>query len=262
MTTKTAFRLATPDRWSQVMAEGRFTGDPHDVADGFIHLSAADQVEGTLIKHYNDHERLLLVEIDLTALGETVKWEKSRGGALFPHVYGEIPASAVRGLRHVRRNEEGDWILPSEHGEPLMSHDLATRLLHGLDPETAHRLGIQGLKLGLGPRQFSRDPDILHTRLAGLDLPNPVGLAAGFDKNAETPDALLAADFGFVECGAVTPPAQDGKPKPRIFRLEEDRAVINRMGFPNHGPDPFKAPLRPPVRSQGRGWGQSGCQSG
>ncbi len=114
MTIKTAFRLATPDRWSQVMAEGRFTGDPHDVADGFIHLSAADQVEGTLIKHYNDHERLLLVEIDLTALGETVKWEKSRGGALFPHVYGEIPASAVRGLRHVRRNEEGDWVLPAD----------------------------------------------------------------------------------------------------------------------------------------------------
>jgi len=130
-----------------------------------------------------------------------------------------------------------------------MIHDLATRLLHGFDPETAHRLGIQGLKLGLGPRQFSRDPDILHTRLAGLDLPNPVGLAAGFDKNAETPDALLAAGFGFVECGAVTPRAQDGKPKPRIFRLEEDRAVINRMGFPNQGLDLFKARL---ARRSGR----------
>ncbi|WP_297736554.1 quinone-dependent dihydroorotate dehydrogenase [uncultured Maricaulis sp.] len=124
-----------------------------------------------------------------------------------------------------------------------MIHDLATRLLHGFDPETAHRLGVQGLKLGLGPRQFSRDPDILHTRLAGLDLPNPVGLAAGFDKNAEAPDALLAAGFGFVECGAVTPRAQDGKPKPRIFRLDEDKAVINRMGFPNQGLDLFQARL-------------------
>ncbi|WP_291843929.1 DUF952 domain-containing protein [Maricaulis sp.] len=114
MTTRTAYRLATIDRWSQVMAEGRFTGDPHDVADGFIHLSAADQVEGTLIKHYDSHERLLLVEIDLEALGGSVKWEKSRGGALFPHVYGAIPASVVRGIRHVRRNEEGDWILPSD----------------------------------------------------------------------------------------------------------------------------------------------------
>ena len=114
MTRRIAYRLATPERWSEVMAEGRFTGDPHDIADGFIHLSAADQVEGTLVKHYNDHDRLLLVEIDLDALGDSVKWEQSRGGAEFPHVYGEIPASAMRGLRHVRRNEEGDWILPAE----------------------------------------------------------------------------------------------------------------------------------------------------
>ena len=114
MMIKTAYRLATPERWSEVMAEGRFTGDPHDTADGFIHLSAIDQVEGTLIKHYNDHPRLLLVEIDLEALGDTVKCEKSRGGALFPHVYGEIPASAVRGMRHVRRNEDGDWVLPAD----------------------------------------------------------------------------------------------------------------------------------------------------
>ncbi|MFT6461612.1 MAG: dihydroorotate dehydrogenase, partial [Maricaulis maris] len=116
-----------------------------------------------------------------------------------------------------------------------MIHDLATRMLHGLDPETAHRVGILGLKAGLGPRQFRPDPAILRTRLVGLDLPNPVGLAAGFDKNAEAPDALLAAGFGFVECGAVTPLAQDGKPRPRIFRLDADRAVINRMGFPNQG---------------------------
>ena len=124
-----------------------------------------------------------------------------------------------------------------------MIHDLATRLLHGLDPETAHRMGMKGLKAGLGPRQFGRDPDILRTRLAGLDLPNPVGLAAGFDKNAEAPDALLAAGFGFVECGAVTPRAQDGKPRPRVFRLDEDRAIINRMGFPNQGLNRFRARL-------------------
>ena len=114
MTPTKAFRLANPERWAAAMMEGRFTGDPHDVADGFIHLSAAAQVEGTLVKHYNEHERLLLVEIDLEALGDTVKWEVSRGGETFPHVYGEIPASAVRGLRHVRRNEDGDWVLPSD----------------------------------------------------------------------------------------------------------------------------------------------------
>lgn len=116
MTAGIAYRLAVPERWAEAMAAGEFAGDPHDVADGFIHLSAANQVEGTLVKHYNEHPRLLLVEIDLGALGDAVKWEKSRGGELFPHVYGTIPSSAVRGLRHVRRNEEGDWVLPADLG--------------------------------------------------------------------------------------------------------------------------------------------------
>lgn len=125
-----------------------------------------------------------------------------------------------------------------------MMHDQMTRFLRGLDPERAHRLGIIGLRLGLGPRQRGEDPACLRTSIAGMDVPNPIGLAAGFDKNAEAPDALLAIGFGFVECGAVTPRAQDGKPRPRIFRLEEDRAVINRMGFPNEGLDLFADRLR------------------
>lgn len=131
-----------------------------------------------------------------------------------------------------------------------MVHDFATRALHGIDPERAHRAGMLGLKLGLGPRQMRPDPPVLATRLAGLDLPNPIGLAAGFDKHAEAPDALLAAGFGFVECGAVTPRAQAGKPRPRIFRLDADRAVINRMGFPSQGLDVFQARLE---RRAGRG---------
>lgn len=129
-------------------------------------------------------------------------------------------------------------------------HDLIARALHVFEPEMAHRCGILGLKAGLGPRQLRADNAMLATRVAGLDLPNPVGLAAGFDKNAEAPDALLAAGFGFVELGAVTPRAQDGKPRPRIFRLSSDKAVINRMGFPNRGLDAFEARLR---RRQGRG---------
>ncbi|WP_300544469.1 quinone-dependent dihydroorotate dehydrogenase [Maricaulis sp.] len=124
-----------------------------------------------------------------------------------------------------------------------MLHDIATRALRGVDPERAHRLGIWGLKLGLGPRVVGPDDPCLSTTLAGLDLPNPVGLAAGFDKNAEAPDALLRMGFGFVECGAVTPRPQAGKARPRIFRLEEDEAVINRMGFPNQGLDRFRARL-------------------
>jgi len=132
----------------------------------------------------------------------------------------------------------------------VVIHDLIARALHVFEPETAHRFGVLGLKAGLGPRQIWRDHPMLATSIAGLDLPNPLGLAAGFDKNADAPDALLAAGFGFVELGAVTPRPQDGKPRPRIFRLASDRAVINRMGFPNQGLDQFEARLR---RRQGRG---------
>ena len=107
--------------------------------------------------------------------------------------------------------------------------------LRKLDPETAHGLAIKALKAGLaggkGPVQSAR----LGTTLAGLDLPNPVGLAAGFDKNAETLDPLCRAGFGFIEVGAATPRPQPGNPRPRLFRLTEDRAAINRFGFNNQG---------------------------
>ncbi len=117
-------------------------------------------------------------------------------------------------------------------------HALATRALHLLDPEDAHGLTLKALGLGLGPRAPAPDP-ILATRLAGLDLPTCLGLAAGFDKNAEVFGPMLAAGFGFVECGTVTPLAQAGNPRPRLFRLSEDQAVINRMGFNNEGLEPF-----------------------
>ncbi|WP_168072342.1 quinone-dependent dihydroorotate dehydrogenase [Caulobacter sp. SSI4214] len=132
----------------------------------------------------------------------------------------------------------------------MSAHDLAARALHVLDPEEAHGWAIRGLKWGLGPRDSGPDDPILAVKLAGLDLPNCVGLAAGFDKNAEVPDAMLAAGFGFVEAGTVTPLAQAGNPRPRLFRLTEDQAVINRMGFNNGGLEPFARRLS--VR-QGRG---------
>ncbi len=128
-------------------------------------------------------------------------------------------------------------------------HDLAAGALRTLDPETAHRLTLKGLKLGLGPRAPGRDDPILASTLAGLKLPNPIGLAAGFDKDAEVPDAMLAAGFGWVECGSVTPLAQEGNPRPRLVRLTQDRAVINRMGFNNGGLEPFAARLE---RRRGR----------
>jgi dihydroorotate dehydrogenase len=118
-------------------------------------------------------------------------------------------------------------------------HDISTRALRLIEPETAHHAALLGLRAGLGPRARPDRWPRLRTTLAGLDLPNPIGMAAGFDKNCEAPDALLASGFGFVECGTVTPQAQEGNPRPRIFRLSEDRAVINRLGFNNQGLDDF-----------------------
>lgn len=108
-----------------------------------------------------------------------------------------------------------------------------------LEPERAHEAALAGLRVGLGPRVRADKFPRLKTTLAGLDLPNPIGMAAGFDKNCEAPDALLKCGFGFVECGTVTPRAQEGNPRPRIFRLSEDRSVINRLGFNNKGLDAY-----------------------
>ncbi len=124
-----------------------------------------------------------------------------------------------------------------------MLQDLAARALHALDAEDAHTAAIRGLKAGLGPREDGPDDPCLAVELKGLQLKNCIGLAAGFDKNAEAPDAMLAAGFGFVECGTVTPLPQEGNPRPRLFRLTEDRAVINRMGFNNQGLEAFAARL-------------------
>ena len=107
--------------------------------------------------------------------------------------------------------------------------------LHRLDPETAHGLSLKALSTGLVPLPGAFTTPRLRTRLAGLDLPNPVGLAAGYDKNAEAVGPLTHAGFGFVEIGAATPLAQPGNPRPRLFRLPEDQAVINRFGFNNDG---------------------------
>lgn len=92
---KTAFKILTSAQWAQFEADGVFHGAPIDIADGFIHLSAADQVQGTLDKHFAGQTDLVLAEIDLDALGYLVKWEISRGNALFPHIYGPLPKTAV-----------------------------------------------------------------------------------------------------------------------------------------------------------------------
>lgn len=112
---------------------------------------------------------------------------------------------------------------------------LALAGLRRLDPEQAHGLALAALRAGLGPRRAAATSPRLRVALAGLHLPNPLGLAAGFDKNAVALPGLLAAGFGFVEVGAATPLPQPGNPRPRLFRLAEDRAAINRFGFNNDG---------------------------
>jgi dihydroorotate dehydrogenase len=111
---------------------------------------------------------------------------------------------------------------------------LARPLLYALDPEDAHRLAIRMLQIAPIPPPLADDKR-LAVRVFGLNFPNPIGLAAGFDKNAEAPDALLRAGFGFVEVGTITPLPQPGNPRPRLFRLDGDQAIINRLGFNSDG---------------------------
>ncbi len=122
-------------------------------------------------------------------------------------------------------------------------YKMGTAAMRMLPAERAHKTTLKALKAGLGPSPVITASPELITEVGCLTLPNPVGLAAGFDKDCDVPDAMLAAGFGFVECGTVTPRPQVGNPKPRLFRLTEDQAVINRMGFNNGGLDNFKARL-------------------
>ena len=124
-----------------------------------------------------------------------------------------------------------------------MLERLGLLALHRLDPERAHGLALSALRMGFGPSTGPFTSQRLATSLAGLPLRNPIGLAAGFDKNATAVAPLMRAGFGFLEVGAATPRPQPGNPKPRMFRLSEDRAVINRFGFNNDGMQAIDARL-------------------
>ncbi|MDA9153189.1 quinone-dependent dihydroorotate dehydrogenase [Candidatus Pelagibacter sp.] len=119
-------------------------------------------------------------------------------------------------------------------------------LLFKVDPEKAHTLAIKSLKFNLIPNVFEqhKNDSIFQTKIFGKDLDNPIGMAAGFDKNAEVYNALFKLGFGFVEVGTITPLKQYGNPKPRVFRLVEDEALINRLGFNNHGAEIVKDRIR------------------
>jgi len=122
--------------------------------------------------------------------------------------------------------------------------DLARPALLAFDPERAHKMSIQALEKGLHPRDTRPDEQSLTVTVAGLTFSNPVGIAAGYDKDARVPDAILAMGCGFAEIGTVTPKPQGGNPQPRVFRLIRDRAVINRLGFNNEGHAAALARLR------------------
>lgn len=124
-------------------------------------------------------------------------------------------------------------------------------LLHRLPPEKAHHLAIEALQRGLVPAGRTAQDDRLRMKLFGLDFANPVGMAAGFDKNAEAIAPLLAQGFGFVEAGTVTPRPQAGNPQPRMFRLGKDEAVINRLGFNNQGAEFFISRLAQRPKNKG-----------
>ena len=128
-----------------------------------------------------------------------------------------------------------------------MLFDLARPALFAIDPERAHRLTVRAL--ALAGRRGPPAAGALAIDVAGLGFPNPLGIAAGFDKDAEVPDQLLGLGFGFAEVGSITPRPQAGNPRPRLFRLVEDRAVINRMGFNNGGAELARDRL---VRRAGR----------
>ncbi|OYU73327.1 MAG: dihydroorotate dehydrogenase (quinone), partial [Alphaproteobacteria bacterium PA3] len=128
-------------------------------------------------------------------------------------------------------------------------YPLVRPFVFAFDAERAHRLSLAALKL-FGPHRQPLSSSILSAQVAGLRIPNPVGLAAGYDKDAEVPLQMLGTGFGFVEVGTLTPLPQAGNPQPRLFRLVEDKAVINRMGLNNGGQAAALARLQ---ASQGRG---------
>jgi dihydroorotate dehydrogenase len=259
------FHLCRAEEWERAEREGSYHGSSQDQADGFIHFSTAEQVVDSAARHRAGQDGLVLVAADPAALGDSLVWEPSRSGKLFPHLYGALPLAAVLSVaplplgadgRHrfpaplLPEPWEGGAAAPAVETEPepepaaaSLGWRLARPLLHRIDAERAHGLALKALNLGLvrGPGPLRQS--VLQQRLWSLDFANPLGLAAGFDKDAAVLDGLSTLGFGFLEVGSITPRPQPGNVRPRLFRLSEDRAVINRMGFNNAGAERAAARL-------------------
>ena len=225
------YKIVATDEWREAVAAGVFAGASVDRADGFIHFSTAEQAPETAAKWFAGRDDLTLAAVDAEALGAELRWETSRGGALFPHLYAALPMSAVVWARPLPLGPDGRHV---RHSRAMRLAKVAGPVLSRLPAETAHRAAINALKLSPPSKAPSPDPR-LAVEILGSRFPNPLGLAAGFDKNAEVPGAMLNLGFGFVEVGTLTPRPQDGNARPRLFRLREDGAVINRFGFNNDG---------------------------
>ena len=260
------FHICRAEEWQQAEREGSYHGSSQDKADGFIHFSTGRQVVESAAKHRAGQDGLVLVAADVAALGEGLVWEPSRAGKLFPHLYGALPLSAVLSVTPLPLGADGKHRFPAplmpepwEHEDavaapepegpqpPAAPASLGWRLsrpfLHRVDAERAHGLAVRALRLGLVPGPgLLRDP-VLEQRLWSLDFANPLGLAPGFDKDAVAIEGAAKLGFGFIEVGSITPRPQPGNPRPRLFRLTEERAVINRMGFNNQGAERAAARL-------------------
>ena len=230
----TIYKICERASWLAAESDGQFLGTDADERDGFIHFSTAAQLAETAAKHFAQRTDLVLLAVDAEALGLSLVWERSRGGEFFPHLYAPLPLAAVLWSRPLPDAVDGRRAMPELPALIGVFERLARPFLHALDPEDAHSLTIKMLTCAPLPCA-TRDDKRLAVRAFGLNFPNPIGMAAGFDKNAEVPDALLRLGFGFVEAGTVTPLPQRGNPRPRVFRLKADRGVINRLGFNSQG---------------------------
>ena len=228
------FKIAGAAEWRDAEAAGVFTGAAVDRADGYIHFSTAPQAAETAAKWFAGRDDLVLAAVEAEALGPALRWETARGGALFPHLYGRCRSRRFAGRGRCRS-------APTGATSSEVSRDDAGARRAGaaasakLEPETAHRAAIAALRLApSGGRR--RDDPRLAVAAFGLAFANPLGMAAGFDKNAEVPGALLGAGFGFVEVGTLTPRAQPGNPAAAaVSPARATRRLVNRLGFNNDG---------------------------
>ena len=240
------YKIVATEEWTEAEAAGVFTGAAVDRADGFIHFSTAEQAPETAAKWFAGRDDLTLAAIDAEALGDALRWEPSRGGALFPHLYGAFADERRRLVAGAQARTRRRPCFREPRAVRLAK--VASLALKRLPAETAHRAAINALKIVAARRRRPPCDPRLSVEALGLRFPNPLGLAAGFDKNAEVPGAMLKLGFGFVEVGTLTPRPQAGQRPPAPLPPDEDAAVINRFGFNNDGFERARARLerRPP----------------